>query len=78
MHIVTLAVKVVLNPNTINHSSNLKLSSVNRVLPRNQIHWDKWLTEFEKGWRFQKIWGPSGLPIYDANSLSAFRQVEKT
>ena len=25
-----------------------------------------------------KIWGPSELPIYDANGLSAFRQVEKT
>ena len=48
------------------------------VLPRNQIHWDKWPTEFGKGGPFHKIWGPSGLPINDANSLSAFRQVEKT
>ena len=48
-----------------------------RVLPRNQIHWDKWPTEFEKGGPFQKIWGPSEVPIYDTNGLSAFRQVEK-
>ena len=26
-----------------------------RVLPRDQIHWDKWLTEFQKGGPFQKI-----------------------
>ena len=49
-----------------------------RVLPRNQIHWDKWPTEFEKVGPFQKIRGASELPIYDANGLSAFRQVEKT
>ena len=49
-----------------------------RVLPRNQIHWDKWPTEFEKGGPFQKIWDPSELPIYDANGLLAFRQDEKT
>ena len=49
-----------------------------RVLPRNQIHWDKWPSDIEKGGPFQKIWDPSELPIYDANGLSAFRQVEKT
>ena len=31
-----------------------------------------------KRWAIQKILGPSGLAIYDANGLSAFRQVEKT
>ena len=51
---------------------------ISRVLPRNQIHFDKWPTEFEKGGLFQKIWGTSELPTYDANGLSAFRQVEKT
>ena len=49
-----------------------------RVLPRNQINWDKWPTELEKCGPFQKIWGPSELPIYDINGFSAFRQVEKT
>ena len=49
-----------------------------RILARNQIHWDKWPTDFNKGGPFQKIWGPSELPVYDANGLSAFRQVEKT
>ena len=44
-----------------------------RLLPRIQIHWDKWPREFEKGGPFQKIWGPSELPSYDANCLSAFR-----
>ena len=34
-----------------------------RVLPRNQIQWDKWPTEFEKDGPFQKIWGPSEIPI---------------
>ena len=48
-----------------------------RVLPRNQIHWDKWPTELEKCGPFQKIWGPSELPIDDINGFSAFRQVEK-
>ena len=49
-----------------------------RVLPRNQIQWDKWPSELVKGGPFQKIWGPTELPIYDANGLAAFRQVEKT
>ena len=44
-----------------------------RVLPRIQIHWDKWPTEFEKGGLFQKIWGPSELSIDDANGLLALR-----
>ena len=46
-----------------------------RVLPRYQIHWDKWPTEFEKDGPFQKIWGPCEIPIFDANGLSAFKQV---
>ena len=49
-----------------------------RVLPKIQIHWEKWPTEFEKGGPFQKKWGPGELPIYDANGLSAFGQVGKT
>ena len=49
-----------------------------RVLPKNQIHWDKWPTEFGKGGPFQKIWAPSELPIYNANGISAFRQLKKT
>ena len=53
-------------------------SKTGRVLPRNQIHWDKWPTEFEKGGPFQKLSGPSELPIYHVNGLPAFRQVEKT
>ena len=28
-----------------------------RVLPRNQIHLNKWPTKFENGGPFQKIWG---------------------
>ena len=44
-----------------------------RVLPRIQIHWEKWSTEFEKGGPFQKILDPNELPTYDANDLSAFR-----
>ena len=43
-----------------------------RVLPKIQIHWDKWPTGFEKGGPFQKIWGPSELSIYDANGFSTF------
>ena len=31
-------------------------------LPRNQTHWDKWPTEFEKGGPFQKVWVPGKLP----------------
>ena len=57
---------------------DLKLEKMTRVLPRNQIHWDKGPTEFNKKWVIQKIWGPSELPIHDTNGLSAFRQVEKT
>ena len=64
--------------NLENGSYQMKNYVSSRVLLRNQIHWDKWPTEFEKGGPFQKIWGPSGLPIYDANGLSAFRQVAKT
>ena len=48
------------------------------VLPRNQICCDKWPTELEKVGPFQKTWGPSEFPMYDAKGLSAFRQVEKT
>ena len=48
------------------------------VLPRNQIHLDKWPIEFKRGGLFPKIWGPSQLPIYDASGLSVFRQVGKT
>ena len=43
-----------------------------RVLPKIQIHWDKWPTGFEKGGPFQKEWGPGELSIYDANGLSTF------
>ena len=65
----TLRQLSVIDPSLLGHS---------RVLPRNQICWDKWPTEFEKDGPFQKIWGPGELPIYDSNGLSAFRQVEKT
>ena len=41
--------------------------SKGRVLSRNQIHCDKWPTELEKCVPFQKIWGPSELPIHDIN-----------
>ena len=51
----------------------LRQDTDTRVLPRIQIQWHKWPTEFEKGGPFQKIWGPSELPTYDANDLSAFR-----
>ena len=38
---------------------NAALNMSSRVLPRYQIHWDKWPTEFEKDGPFKKIWGPS-------------------
>ena len=47
-------------------------NGLTRVLPRIQIHRDKWPSGFEKDGPFQKILGPSELSISDAKALSAF------
>ena len=41
------------------HFPAIKMKTIlsTRVLSRNQIHWDKWPTKFEKGGLFQKIYG---------------------
>ena len=48
-----------------------------RVLPRNQIHWDKWPTGFEKVGHFRKYRALVNFP-YATNGWSALRQVGKT
>ena len=37
-----------------------------RDLPRHQIHWDNWPTEFEKMGHFRKYHGPMCLLIQDS------------
>ena len=50
--------------------------TIYRVLSRNQIHWDKWPTGFEKSGPFPKIWGPSELSIYRQWFISIFMSWE--